>query len=200
VDYGEEHSRACRHSRFGRVYELGALPDVGRGAPGALRRPLRRRAGHPPPAADAPRKGVPGARRHLRELGAERPLPLGRAQRQHARLPRWNAVNVPAPRALISPLCFQNQTKRQTADDYALARPEDGRSLRPVCLLQVCRVGSILIPAPLARHPLAQALLRLRLRPLRHVASPRRRPGPRGPAAVARRGTVRHGGLDPCRT
>jgi triacylglycerol esterase/lipase EstA (alpha/beta hydrolase family) len=26
VDYGEEDSRACRHSRFGRVYERGHYP------------------------------------------------------------------------------------------------------------------------------------------------------------------------------
>jgi hypothetical protein len=31
-----------------------ALPNVGRGAPGPLRGPLGRRAGHPAPAADAP--------------------------------------------------------------------------------------------------------------------------------------------------
>ena len=112
VDYGEEHSKACGHTQFGRVYEKGHYPEwdedhpihfVGHSAGGQVVRVLQQML------ADKSFKG-------------------------HDTSPNWVL-------SITSLSGAFNGTTRAYLDGI---QPEDGKSLKPVCLLQLCRVGVIL--------------------------------------------------------
>ncbi|KAK6911482.1 hypothetical protein RJ641_023575 [Dillenia turbinata] len=82
VDYGEEHSKTCGHSHFGRIYEQGHYP----------------------------------------EWDEDHPI---------------HFVGHSAGAQVIRLL-------QQMLADKAFKGPKDGRTLKPICLLQVCRVGVII--------------------------------------------------------
>ncbi|XP_047962081.1 lipase-like [Salvia hispanica] len=113
VDYGEEHSKACGHTQFGRVYEKGNYPEwdedhpihfVGHSAGGQVVRVLQQML------ADKAFKGYENTS------------------------PNWVL-------SITSLSGAFNGTTRAYMDGI---QPEDGKSLKPVCLLQLCRIGVIL--------------------------------------------------------
>ncbi|KAH6805202.1 alpha/beta-Hydrolases superfamily protein [Perilla frutescens var. hirtella] len=113
VDYGEEHSKACGHTQFGRVYEKGHYPEwdedhpihfVGHSAGGQVVRVLQQML------ADKAFKGHENTS------------------------PNWVL-------SITSLSGAFNGTTRAYLDGI---QPEDGKSLKPVCLLQLCRIGVIL--------------------------------------------------------
>ncbi|VFQ93195.1 unnamed protein product [Cuscuta campestris] len=113
VDYGEEHSKACGHSQFGRIYEKGHYPQwdeehpihfVGHSAGAQVVRVLQQML------ADKAFKGY--------ESTSE----------------NWVSSLTSLSGAL-------NGTTRTYRDGI---QPEDGRSLKPICLLQLCRIGVLI--------------------------------------------------------
>ncbi|KAL1808253.1 hypothetical protein DCAR_0727670 [Daucus carota subsp. sativus] len=113
VDYGEEHSKACGHSQFGRIYEKGHYPEwdenhpihfVGHSAGAQVVRVLQQML------ADKAFKGHENASEN------------------------WVL-------SLTSLSGAFNGTTRTYLDGM---QPEDGKSLKPLCLLQLCRLGVIL--------------------------------------------------------
>ncbi|KAH7570329.1 hypothetical protein ACOSP7_018389 [Xanthoceras sorbifolium] len=113
VDYGEEHSKACGHSQFGRVYEQGHYPEwdedhpihfVGHSAGAQVVRVLQQML------ADKTFKGYENTSEN------------------------WVL-------SITSLSGAFNGTTRTYLDGM---QPEDGRSLKPICLLQLCRLGVII--------------------------------------------------------
>ncbi|KAI4314367.1 hypothetical protein L6164_027282 [Bauhinia variegata] len=113
TDYGEEHSKACGHSQFGRIYEKGHYPEwdedhpihfVGHSAGAQVVRVLQQML------ADKAFKGY----EHTSE--------------------NWVL-------SITSLSGAFNGTTRTYLDGM---QPEDGRSLKPICLLQLCRIGVII--------------------------------------------------------
>ncbi|XP_068467939.1 uncharacterized protein [Phaseolus vulgaris] len=113
VDYGEEHSTACGHSQFGRIYEQGHYPEwdedhpihfVGHSAGAQVVRVLQQML------ADKEFKGY--------ENSSE----------------NWVL-------SITSLSGAFNGTTRTYTDGM---QPEDGKTLKPICLLQLCRIGVII--------------------------------------------------------
>ncbi|KAL2559833.1 alpha/beta-hydrolase superfamily protein [Forsythia ovata] len=113
VDYGEEHSKACGHSQFGRTYEKGNYPEwdenhpihfVGHSAGAQVVRVLQQML------ADKAFKGCENTSEN------------------------WVL-------SITSLSGAFNGTTRTYLDGML---PEDGRSLTPISLLQLCRVGVII--------------------------------------------------------
>ncbi|KAL8550528.1 hypothetical protein ACS0TY_009089 [Phlomoides rotata] len=113
VDYGEEHSKACGHSQFGRVYERGHYPEWDVDHPVHF-------VGHSAGAQVV---------RVLQQMLADK------AFKGHENTsPDWVL-------SITSLSGAFNGTTRTYLDGV---QPEDGKSLKPVCLLQLCRIGVIL--------------------------------------------------------
>ncbi|KAJ9176350.1 hypothetical protein P3X46_011671 [Hevea brasiliensis] len=113
VDYGEEHSKACGHSQFGRIYEQGHYPEwdedhpihfVGHSAGAQVVRVLQQML------ADKAFKGYENTSEN------------------------WVL-------SLTSLSGAFNGTTRTYLDGM---QPEDGRTLKPICLLQILRLGVII--------------------------------------------------------
>ncbi|GER56023.1 alpha/beta-Hydrolases superfamily protein, partial [Striga asiatica] len=113
VDYGEEHSKSCGHSQFGRIYEQGHYPEwdedhpihfVGHSAGAQVVRVLQQML------ADKAFKGYENSS------------------------PNWVL-------SITSLSGAFNGTTRTYLDGMM---PEDGISVKPVSLLQLCRIGVIL--------------------------------------------------------
>ncbi|KAI6694876.1 hypothetical protein NL676_022586 [Syzygium grande] len=113
VDYGEEHSKACGHSQFGRIYEQGHYPEwdedhpihfVGHSAGAQVVRVLQQML------ADKAFKGYENTSEN------------------------WVL-------SITSLSGAFNGTTRTYLDGM---QPEDGRSMKPICLLQLCRLGVII--------------------------------------------------------
>ncbi|CAN1187421.1 lip [Linum perenne] len=112
VDYGEEHSKACGHSQFGRTYEQGNYPEwdedhpihfVGHSAGAQVVRVLQQML------ADKSFKGYENTSEN------------------------WVL-------SITSLSGAFNGTTRTYLDGIL---PEDGKSLKPISLLQICRLGVI---------------------------------------------------------
>uniref|UniRef100_A0A7N0U0Y7 Lipase-like C-terminal domain-containing protein n=1 Tax=Kalanchoe fedtschenkoi TaxID=63787 RepID=A0A7N0U0Y7_KALFE len=112
VDYGEEHSRAYGHSRFGQIYEKGNYPEWDEDHPIHF-------VGHSAGAQVV---------RVLQQMLADK------AFDGHETSENWVL-------SLTSLSGAFNGTTRTYLDGM---QPEDGRSLKPVCLLQLCRLGVII--------------------------------------------------------
>ncbi|PUZ69342.1 hypothetical protein GQ55_2G100100 [Panicum hallii var. hallii] len=112
VDYGEAHSAACGHARFGRTYERGHYPLWDEDHPVHF-------VGH---SAGAQVIRLLQQMLHDGEFAG------------HATSERW----------VLSVTSLSGALNGSTRAYIDGVRPEDGRSLRPMCLLQVCRVGSVL--------------------------------------------------------
>ncbi|XP_039115326.1 lipase-like [Dioscorea cayenensis subsp. rotundata] len=112
VDYGEEHSRACGHSRFGRVYDQGHYPIWDDQHPIHV-------VGH--------------------SAGAQviRVLQQMLADKAFEGYENTNEDWVLSVTSLSGAL---NGTTRTYFDGM---QPEDGRTMKPISLLQLCRIGVI---------------------------------------------------------
>jgi len=114
VDYGEAHSAACGHARFGRTYERGHYPLWDEAHPAHF-------VGHSAGAQVV---------RLLQQMLHDGAFPGHAATSE-----RW----------VLSVTSLSGALNGSTRAYIDGARVEDGgRSLRPVCLLQICRVGSVL--------------------------------------------------------
>ncbi|KAJ4968603.1 hypothetical protein NE237_015304 [Protea cynaroides] len=112
VDYGEEHSKACGHSQFGRIYELGNFPVWDEDHPIHI-------VGHSAGAQVA---------RVLQQMLADKAFKGYEDTSEN-----WVLSITSLSGAL-------NGTTRTYLDGM---QPEDGRSMKPICLLQLCRLGVI---------------------------------------------------------
>ncbi|KAL8111770.1 hypothetical protein AgCh_019464 [Apium graveolens] len=113
VDYGEEHSKACGHSQFGRVYEKGHYPEWDEDHPIHF-------VGHSAGAQVV---------RVLQQMLADKAF-----KGHESTCENWVL-------SITSLSGAFNGTTRTYLDGM---QPEDGRSLKPLCLLQWCRVGVII--------------------------------------------------------
>ena len=114
VDYGEAHSAACGHGRFGRAYDRGHYPLWDEAHPAHF-------VGHSAGAQVV---------RLLQQMLHDGAFPGHAATSE-----RW----------VLSVTSLSGALNGSTRAYIDGARVEDGgRSLRPVCLLQICRVGSVL--------------------------------------------------------
>ncbi|KAK1365735.1 Alpha/beta-Hydrolases superfamily protein [Heracleum sosnowskyi] len=113
VDYGDEHSKACRHSQFGRIYEKGHYPEWDENHPIHF-------VGHSAGAQVV---------RVLQQMLADK------AFKGHDNTSENWVLSITALSGAF------NGTTRTYLDGM---QPEDGKSLKPLCLLQLCRLGVIL--------------------------------------------------------
>ncbi|CDP13201.1 unnamed protein product [Coffea canephora] len=113
VDYGEEHSKACGHSQFGRVYEKGHCPAWDEDHPIHF-------VGHSAGAQVV---------RVLQQMLA------AKAFKGHENTSENWVLSITALSGAF------NGTTRTYIDGM---QPEDGRSLKPISLLQLCRIGVII--------------------------------------------------------
>ncbi|KNA09816.1 hypothetical protein SOVF_150040 [Spinacia oleracea] len=112
VDYGEEHSKACGHSQFGRIYEQGHYPEWDEDHPIHF-------VGHSAGAQVV---------RVLQQMLADK------AFEGHDTSPNW----------VLSITSLSGAFNGTTRTYYDGMQPEDGVTLKPVCLLQLCRLGVII--------------------------------------------------------
>ncbi|XP_047322642.1 lipase-like [Impatiens glandulifera] len=112
VDYGEQHSKACGHSQFGRLYKQGHYPQWDQDHPLHF------------VAHSAGAQVV----RLLQQMLADKVF-MG-----------YDNTSETWVLSITSLSGAFNGTTRTYLDGI---RPEDGRSLKPVCLLQLCRLGVI---------------------------------------------------------
>jgi hypothetical protein len=113
VDYGEEHSRACGHSQFGRIYEQGHYPEWDENHPIHC-------VGHSAGAQVI---------RLLQQMLADN------AFKGHENTSENWVLSVTSLSGAF------NGTTRTYFDGM---QPEDGMSLKPVCLLQLLRFGVLI--------------------------------------------------------
>ncbi|CAA2933272.1 Alpha Beta hydrolase fold containing [Olea europaea subsp. europaea] len=113
VDYGEEHSKACGHSQFGRIYEKGHYPEWDEDHPIHF-------VGHSAGAQVV---------RVLQQMLADKAF-----EGYENTSENWVL-------SITSLSGAFNGTTRTYLDGM---HPEDGRSLKPICLLQLCRIGVII--------------------------------------------------------
>uniref|UniRef100_A0A0D3DR13 Lipase-like C-terminal domain-containing protein n=1 Tax=Brassica oleracea var. oleracea TaxID=109376 RepID=A0A0D3DR13_BRAOL len=113
VDYGEDHSKACGHSQFGRFYDKGEYQEWDEDHPIHF-------VGH--------------------SAGAQvvRVLPQMLADKMFDGHENTNENWVLSLTSLSGAL---NGSTRTYLDGI---QPADGKSLKPICLLQICRLGSII--------------------------------------------------------
>ncbi|XP_021743109.1 uncharacterized protein LOC110709205 [Chenopodium quinoa] len=112
VDYGEEHSKSCGHSQFGRIYEQGHYPEWDEDHPIHF-------VGHSAGAQ---------AVRVLQQMLADK------AFKGHDTSPNW----------VLSITSLSGAFNGTTRTYFDGMQPEDGMTLKPVCLLQLCRLGVII--------------------------------------------------------
>ncbi|BBG94046.1 alpha/beta-Hydrolases superfamily protein [Prunus dulcis] len=113
VDYGEEHSKACGHSQFGRLYEQGHYPEWDEDHPIHF-------VGHSAGAQVV---------RVLQQMLADKAFK------------GYESTNENWVLSLTSLSGAFNGTTRTYLDGM---QPEDGRTMKPICLLQLCRIGVII--------------------------------------------------------
>ncbi|KAG8383222.1 hypothetical protein BUALT_Bualt05G0162000 [Buddleja alternifolia] len=104
VDYGEEHSKACGHSQFGRIYEKGNYPEWDEDHP-------------------------------IHFVGHSAGAQVVRAFKGYENTSANWVLSITSLSGAF------NGTTRSYLDGM---QPEDGKSLKPVSLLQLCRIGVIL--------------------------------------------------------
>ncbi|XP_031125738.1 uncharacterized protein LOC116028081 [Ipomoea triloba] len=113
VDYGEEHSKACGHAQFGRIYEKGHYTEWDEDHPIPF-------VGHSAGAQVV---------RVLQQMLAEKAFK------------GYENTSEDWVSSLTSLSGALNGTTRAYLDGI---QPEDGRSLKPISLLQICRIGVII--------------------------------------------------------
>ncbi|XWS63700.1 hypothetical protein CRYUN_Cryun06bG0124100 [Craigia yunnanensis] len=113
VDYGEEHSKACGHSQFGRIYEQGHYQEWNEDHPIHF-------VGHSAGAQVV---------RVLQQMLADKAFE------------GYENTSEDWVLSLTSLSGAFNGTTRIYLDGM---QPEDGRTMKPICLLQLCRLGVII--------------------------------------------------------
>ncbi|WCJ38495.1 alpha/beta-Hydrolases superfamily protein [Euphorbia peplus] len=113
VDYGEEHSNACGHSQFGRIYEQGHYPEWDEDHPIHF-------VGHSAGAQVV---------RVLQQMLADKAFK------------GYEKTNENWVLSLTSLSGAFNGTTRTYFDGM---QPEDGKTMKPICLLQILRLGVII--------------------------------------------------------
>ncbi|KAH1064137.1 hypothetical protein J1N35_029124 [Gossypium stocksii] len=113
VDYGEQHSKACGHSRFGRIYEQGHYPQWDEDHPIHF-------VGHSAGAQVV---------RVLQQMLADKAF-----EGYENTSENW-VLSITALSGAF------NGTTRTYLDGML---PEDGQNMKPLCLLQLCRLGVII--------------------------------------------------------
>ncbi|RLM99284.1 lipase-like [Panicum miliaceum] len=111
VDYGEDHSKACGHKRFGRIYPAGHYPVWDEQNPVHF-------VGHSAGAQVV---------RVLHQMLADKAFP------GHDTSEDW----------ILSLTSLSGALNGTTRTYYDGMLVEDGRSMRSICLLQLCRLGVI---------------------------------------------------------
>ncbi|KAF6135892.1 hypothetical protein GIB67_006784 [Kingdonia uniflora] len=112
VDYGEEHSEACRHLQFGRIYEQGNYPEWDEDHPIHF-------VGHSAGAQVV---------RFLQQMLADKSFAGHESTSEN-----W----------VLSITSLSGAFNGSTRTYLDGMQPEDGRSLKPISLLQLCRLGVI---------------------------------------------------------
>ncbi|TYI29949.1 hypothetical protein ES332_A05G351500v1 [Gossypium tomentosum] len=113
VDYGEQHSKTCGHSRFGRIYEQGHYPQWDEDHPIHF-------VGHSAGAQVV---------RVLQQMLADKAF-----EGYENTSENW-VLSITALSGAF------NGTTRTYLDGML---PEDGQNMKPLCLLQLCRLGVII--------------------------------------------------------
>ncbi|KAK5833435.1 uncharacterized protein LOC108450198 isoform X1 [Gossypium arboreum] len=113
VDYGEQHSKTCGHSRFGRIYEQGHYPQWDEDHPIHF-------VGHSAGAQVV---------RVLQQMLADKAF-----EGYENTSENW-VLSITALSGAF------NGTTRTFLDGML---PEDGQNMKPLCLLQLCRLGVII--------------------------------------------------------
>ncbi|CAL4900729.1 unnamed protein product [Urochloa decumbens] len=111
VDYGEDHSKACGHKRFGRIYETGHYPVWDEQNPVHF-------VGHSAGAQVV---------RVLHQMLADKAFP------GHDTSEDW----------ILSLTSLSGALNGTTRTYYDGMLVEDGKSMKSICLLQLCRIGVI---------------------------------------------------------
>ncbi|XP_011071131.1 uncharacterized protein LOC105156632 [Sesamum indicum] len=113
VDYGEEHSRACGHSQFGRVYEKGHYPEWDEDHP-------------------------------IHFVGHSAGAQVVRVLQQMLADKAFKGYENTSPNWVLSITSLSGAFNGTTRTYLDGIQPEDGKSLKPISLLQLCRIGVIL--------------------------------------------------------
>ncbi|XP_042516614.1 lipase-like [Macadamia integrifolia] len=113
VDYGEEHSKACGHSQFGRIYEQGHYPEWDEDHP-------------------------------IHFVGHSAGAPVVRLMQQMLADKAFKGYEDTTENWILSITSLSGALNGTTRAYFDGIQPEDGRSMKPLCLLQFCRVGVII--------------------------------------------------------
>ncbi|XP_042491376.1 lipase-like [Macadamia integrifolia] len=113
VDYGEEHSKACGHSQFGRNYEQGNYPEWDEDHP-------------------------------IHFVGHSAGAQVVRVLQQMLADKAFKGYENTSENWILSVTSLSGAFNGTTRTYLDGMQPEDGRSMKPVCLLQLCRLGVII--------------------------------------------------------
>ncbi|KAK6802529.1 hypothetical protein RDI58_000309 [Solanum bulbocastanum] len=112
VDYGEEHSKACGHSQFGRVYEQGHYPEWDEDHP-------------------------------IHFVGHSAGAQVVRVLHQMLADKAFTGYENTSENWILSITSLSGALNGTTRTYFDGMQPEDEKSLMPVSLLQLCRIGVI---------------------------------------------------------
>ncbi|XP_019424110.1 PREDICTED: uncharacterized protein LOC109333213 [Lupinus angustifolius] len=113
VDYGEEHSKACGHSQFGRIYEQGHYPEWDEDHP-------------------------------IHFVGHSAGAQVVRVLQQMLSDKAFKGYENTSEDWVLSLTALSGAFNGTTRTYLDGMQAEDGRTLKPVCLLQICRIGAII--------------------------------------------------------
>ncbi|CAL5189025.1 unnamed protein product [Lathyrus oleraceus] len=113
VDYGEEHSKECGHSQFGRIYEQGHYSEWDEDHP-------------------------------LHFVGHSAGAQVVRVLQQMLADKAFKGYENTSENWVISITSLSGAFNGTTRTYFDGIQPEDGKTLKPICLLQLCRIGVIL--------------------------------------------------------
>ncbi|KAF8394489.1 hypothetical protein HHK36_020698 [Tetracentron sinense] len=113
VDYGEEHSKVCGHSQFGRIYEQGNYPEWD--------------ADHP-----------------IHFVGHSAGAQVVRMLQQMLADKAFKGYENTSENWILSVTSLSGAFNGTTRTYLDGMQPEDGKSMKPICLLQLCRLGVII--------------------------------------------------------
>ncbi|XP_057984950.1 uncharacterized protein LOC110662637 isoform X2 [Hevea brasiliensis] len=113
VDYGEEHSKACGHSQFGRIYEQGHYPKWDEDHP-------------------------------IHFVGHSAGAQVVRVLQQMLADKAFKGYENTSENWVLSLTSLSGAFNGTTRTYFDGMQPEDGRTMKPICLLQILRLGVII--------------------------------------------------------
>ncbi|CDY20861.1 BnaC05g26310D [Brassica napus] len=113
VDYGEDHSKTCGHSQFGRFYDKGEYQEWDEDHP-------------------------------IHFVGHSAGAQVVRVLQQMLADEMFDGHENTNENWVLSLTSLSGALNRGTRTYLDGIQPEDGKSLKPICLLQICRFGSII--------------------------------------------------------